>query len=74
MHSPLDWNDLRMVLAVYREGTLSGAARRLDVTHSTVFRRLGAIEERMSASATAMRRRRLARQRPRPQPAWKTRC
>jgi DNA-binding transcriptional LysR family regulator len=47
MHSPLDWNDLRMVLAVYREGTLSGAARRLDVTHSTVFRRLGAIEERM---------------------------
>ncbi|WP_050626940.1 LysR family transcriptional regulator [Bradyrhizobium viridifuturi] len=44
MHSPLDWNDLRLVLAVAREGSLSGAARRLGVTHSTVFRRLGAIE------------------------------
>ncbi|WP_407146669.1 LysR family transcriptional regulator [Bradyrhizobium sp. ORS 86] len=44
MHSPIDWNDLRLVLAVAREGSLSGAARRLRVTHSTVFRRLGAIE------------------------------
>ncbi len=41
----MDWNDLRLVLAVAREGTLSGAARTLRVTHSTVFRRLGAIEE-----------------------------
>lgn len=41
----MDWNDLRLVLAVAREGTLSGAARKLRVTHSTVFRRLGAIEE-----------------------------
>jgi DNA-binding transcriptional LysR family regulator len=41
----MDWNDLRLVLAVAEEGTLSGAARRLRVTHSTVFRRLGAIEE-----------------------------
>jgi DNA-binding transcriptional LysR family regulator len=47
MHSTPDWNDLRLVLAVFREGTLSGAARRLGVTHSTVFRRLGAIEEQM---------------------------
>ena len=44
MHSPLDWNDLRLVLAIAREGSLSGAARRLGVTHSTVFRRLGTIE------------------------------
>jgi DNA-binding transcriptional LysR family regulator len=43
----MDWNDLRVVLAVFREGTLSGAARRLGVTHSTVFRRLGVIEEKM---------------------------
>jgi DNA-binding transcriptional LysR family regulator len=43
----LDWNDLHLVLAVFREGTLSGAARRLGVTHSTVFRRLGAIEKTM---------------------------
>jgi DNA-binding transcriptional LysR family regulator len=47
MHSRLDWDDLRLVLAVARAGTLSGAARTLDVTHSTVFRRLGAIEGRM---------------------------
>jgi len=45
----MEWDDLRIVLAVFREGTLSGAARRLGVTHSTVFRRLGAIEEQMGA-------------------------
>jgi DNA-binding transcriptional LysR family regulator len=45
----MEWDDLRIVLAVFREGTLSGAARRLGVTHSTVFRRLGAVEEQMGA-------------------------
>jgi DNA-binding transcriptional LysR family regulator len=45
----MDWDDLRVVLAVARNGTLSGAARKLDVTHSTVFRRLGAIERRLGA-------------------------
>jgi DNA-binding transcriptional LysR family regulator len=45
----MDWDDLRVVLAVFREGSLSGAARRLGVTHSTVFRRLGAIEEQIGA-------------------------
>ncbi|VIO72383.1 HTH-type transcriptional regulator PgrR [Bradyrhizobium ivorense] len=45
MQSFLDWNDLRLVLAIAREASLSGAARRLGVTHSTVFRRLGAIEK-----------------------------
>jgi len=45
----MEWDDLRIVLAVFREGTLSGAARRLGVTHSTVFRRLGAIEQQMGA-------------------------
>jgi DNA-binding transcriptional LysR family regulator len=49
MHNELDWDDLRLVLAVFREGTLSGAARRLAVTHSTVFRRLGAIEAKLGA-------------------------
>jgi DNA-binding transcriptional LysR family regulator len=48
MHNAkLAWDDLRLVLAVFREGTLSGAARRLGVTHSTVFRRLGTIEEHL---------------------------
>ncbi|MBV8187482.1 MAG: LysR family transcriptional regulator [Alphaproteobacteria bacterium] len=45
----MEWGDLRVVLAIFREGTLSGAARRLGVTHSTVFRRLGAIEEQIGA-------------------------
>ncbi|WP_193367031.1 LysR family transcriptional regulator [Pelagibius marinus] len=39
--------DLRTLLAIAREGTLAGAARRLRVNHSTVFRRLGTIEARL---------------------------
>ena len=42
-----NWDDLRFFLAVSRAGTLSGAARSLGVTYSTVFRRLGAFEERL---------------------------
>jgi len=41
----MDWNDLNLVLAVCRSGTLSGAARALGVNHSTVFRRINAIEK-----------------------------
>ena len=41
----MGWDDLRYVLAIGREGTLSGAARALGVNHSTVFRRIGLIEE-----------------------------
>jgi molybdate transport repressor ModE-like protein len=44
-----DWNDLRLVLAVARAGTLSGAARALGVNHSTAFRRLNTLEERLGA-------------------------
>ena len=47
MHSGLNWDDLRVVLAVAREGSLSGAARSLRVTHSTVFRRLAVIEQNL---------------------------
>jgi DNA-binding transcriptional LysR family regulator len=47
LHSRLNWDDLRLVLAIARAGTLSGAARTLEVTHSTVFRRLGAVEQEM---------------------------
>lgn len=43
----LEWNDLHLVLAVCREGTLSGAARVLGVNHSTVFRRIAAIEKKL---------------------------
>src|SRR3546814_15949288 len=41
--------DRRPLLAIAREGSLGGAARRLRVNHSTVFRRLGAIEARLGA-------------------------
>ncbi|WP_048306790.1 LysR family transcriptional regulator [Halomonas sp. PR-M31] len=43
------WDDLRIVLAIAQEGTLSGAARRLAVSHATVFRRLADIERRLGA-------------------------
>lgn len=42
-----DWNDLRLVLAVQRAGALTGAAAALGVDHSTAFRRLKALEERI---------------------------
>ena len=38
------WDDFRVVLAIAREGSLSGAARRLKVDQSTVSRRLAALE------------------------------
>ena len=43
----MNWNDIHLVLAVCREGTLSGAARILGVNHSTVFRRINTIEENL---------------------------
>lgn len=42
-----DWNDLRMVLAINRAGTLTGAAVALGINHSTAFRRLNQLEERL---------------------------
>jgi DNA-binding transcriptional LysR family regulator len=46
----LAWDDLRCVLAIARTGSLSGAARSLGVRHSTVFRRLNAIERRLGVT------------------------
>ncbi len=40
----LDWNDLRYFLAVAKAGTLVGAARELGVEHTTVGRRITALE------------------------------
>jgi DNA-binding transcriptional LysR family regulator len=44
-HAQMDWDDLRHVLAIARERTLSGAATALGVSHTTVGRRVRAIEE-----------------------------
>ena len=39
-----DWENLRHFVVLAREGTLSGAARRLGVDHATVARRVAALE------------------------------
>jgi DNA-binding transcriptional LysR family regulator len=39
-----NWDDLRFVLAVAEEGSVSGAARKLGVNHATVLRRIAAFE------------------------------
>ena len=41
----MNWDDLRVFLAIADQGSLAGAARQLRVNHSTVFRRLNTIEE-----------------------------
>lgn len=42
----LEWNDLTVILAICRAGSLSGAARILGHNHSTVFRKINSIEEK----------------------------
>lgn len=44
----MDWNDLNIILAIGRAGSLSGAARNLGINHSTVFRRINAIEKKLN--------------------------
>lgn len=39
-----NWDDLRYYLAVARRGTVSAAARELDVSHATVLRRIDQLE------------------------------
>lgn len=46
---PLDWNDLRYVLAVARGSTLAAAAEALGVDDSTVSRRVARLEALLSA-------------------------
>lgn len=45
----MNWDDLRVVLAIARRGTLSAAAKDLGVTHSTMSRRLAAVESSVGA-------------------------
>jgi DNA-binding transcriptional LysR family regulator len=44
-----DWNDLRAFLAVARGGRLTAAAARLGVDHSTLSRRIAALEHSLKA-------------------------
>jgi molybdate transport repressor ModE-like protein len=41
----INWDDLRYLLAVARSGSMSGAARELEVNHATVIRRVKNLEE-----------------------------
>lgn len=45
MTASLSWDDFRLIKAIADAGGLTGAAAALGVNHSTVFRRLGQIEE-----------------------------
>src|SRR5690242_20666635 len=45
-----DWDGLRYVLAIARAAGLGGAAAALGVSHSTVFRRLKLLEERLGVA------------------------
>lgn len=44
----MDWDDARMFLAFAREGSFSAAAKRLGVQHSTISRRIHALEKRLA--------------------------
>ena len=44
MNSEPDWNLYRTLLAVIEEGSLSGAARRLDLTQPTIARQIDTLE------------------------------
>ena len=43
----MNWDDLRLFLAVARTGSISGAAKQLDVQHSTVSRRMRQFEQKL---------------------------
>ena len=49
MHN-MDWDDIRYFLAIYRSGSSNGAARCLGVQHTTVGRRLTALEEALETN------------------------
>lgn len=48
MHD-LDWDDLRFFLSVTTKGSISGAAKELRTSHSTVLRRLASLEKKLGA-------------------------
>lgn len=49
MADKLGWDDLKVFLAISRQGTIRKAAKELSVSHSTIARRLDALEERLGA-------------------------
>jgi DNA-binding transcriptional LysR family regulator len=49
MNSGLSWDEFRLVKSIAEARSLVGAAERLGVNHSTVFRRLAAVESALGA-------------------------
>ena len=49
MASTLDWDEFRLIKAIADAHSLVGAAEALNLNHSTVFRRLAAIENDVGA-------------------------
>jgi DNA-binding transcriptional LysR family regulator len=49
MLSRMNWDDVRIFLAVARAGQILGAARRLELNHATVSRRVAALEDSLGA-------------------------
>src|SRR5207244_4214270 len=47
----MDWNDVRVFLAVAREGSMRAAGRALGVSQPTIARRLAALEASCGGSA-----------------------
>ncbi|MEM9529428.1 MAG: LysR family transcriptional regulator [Pseudomonadota bacterium] len=45
----MNWDDIRIFLAVCREGSVSQAGKALGVNHTTVARRIAAFEQRLGA-------------------------
>lgn len=45
----MNWDDVRIFLAVARAGQILGAARRLELNHATVSRRVAALEDALGA-------------------------
>lgn len=45
----MNWDDVRVFLAVARAGQILGAARRLELNHATVSRRIATLEEALRA-------------------------
>jgi len=43
----VDWEDMRVFLALGRHGSLSAAARALSVNHATIARRIQSLEDRL---------------------------
>ncbi|MBE9554650.1 MAG: LysR family transcriptional regulator [Proteobacteria bacterium] len=44
----MDWDDIKLFLALMRTGTVRAAAARLGVSHSTVARRIDALEKKIT--------------------------